>query len=233
MLDSRAELPILPTPQGENVVIITGAGGSGGAAPDACVDNRTVTHVDSADLDEAFRKFIPPFGAAGNPVDITGGEPPSTYRNTVRLGLEDPRVHALILGYWHNHRSPHRCLPPNSSARSSMSSGTRESTAGRGIAVRRRRGRASKDYLFEHGVVAYPYTTEKPVEVLGAKFRCGPRRRSAGRRRPAPALRTTGELREPIRPKTATVFGRRVHDGVYSCRLPRNHRRERSHLPRR
>jgi hypothetical protein len=30
-----------------------------------------------ADLDAAFRKFIPPFGAAGNPVDITGGEPPS------------------------------------------------------------------------------------------------------------------------------------------------------------
>src|SRR3984885_10445825 len=27
-----------------------------------------------ADLDAAFRKFIPPFGAAGNPVDITGGE---------------------------------------------------------------------------------------------------------------------------------------------------------------
>jgi len=24
---------------------------------------------------------------------------------------------------------------------------------------------------FEHGVVAYPYTTEKPVEVLGAKYR--------------------------------------------------------------
>jgi hypothetical protein len=28
---------------------------------------------------------------------ITGGEPPSTYRNTVRLGLEDPRAYALIL----------------------------------------------------------------------------------------------------------------------------------------
>jgi len=50
-----------------------------------------------ADLDAAFRKFIPPFGAAGNPVDITGGEPPSTYQNTVRLGLQDPRIHALIL----------------------------------------------------------------------------------------------------------------------------------------
>ena len=59
-----------------------------------------------ADLDAAFRKFIPPFGAAGNPVDITGGEPPKTYQNTVRLGLEDDRIHALILGYWHTIVTP-------------------------------------------------------------------------------------------------------------------------------
>ena len=26
------------------------------------------------------------------------------------------------------------------------------------------------EYLFEHGIVAYPYTTEKPVAVLGAKY---------------------------------------------------------------
>ena len=58
------------------------------------------------DLDPAFRKFIPPFGAAGNPVDITGGEPPKTYQNTIRLGLEDPRIHALILGYWHTIITP-------------------------------------------------------------------------------------------------------------------------------
>ena len=58
------------------------------------------------DLDAAFRKFIPPFGAAGNPVDITGGEPPITYVNTVKLGLEDPRIHALILGYWHTIVTP-------------------------------------------------------------------------------------------------------------------------------
>src|SRR2546423_15191125 len=53
------------------------------------------------DMDKASRKFIPPFGAAGNPVDITGGEPPTPYQNTGRLGLEDARIHALILGYWH------------------------------------------------------------------------------------------------------------------------------------
>jgi hypothetical protein len=32
-------------------------------------------------------------------------------------------------------------------------------------------------YLYDHGVVAYPYTTEKPVAVLGAKYRWA---RSAG-----------------------------------------------------
>ncbi|MFX6353585.1 hypothetical protein ABTF72_18865, partial [Acinetobacter baumannii] len=58
------------------------------------------------DLDAAFRKFIPPFGAAGNPVDITGGEPPITYVNTVKLGLSDERIHALILGYWHTIVTP-------------------------------------------------------------------------------------------------------------------------------
>ena len=28
----------------------------------------------------------------------------------------------------------------------------------------------ASEYLFERGVVAYPYTTELPVEVLGAKY---------------------------------------------------------------
>ena len=103
---TRAAIPVLPTPKGENVVIITGAGGSGVLLSDACVDNGLKLMAMPPDLDAAFRKFIPPFGAAGNPVDITGGEPPKTYQNTIRLGLEDPRIHALILGYWHTIVTP-------------------------------------------------------------------------------------------------------------------------------
>src|SRR5688572_24731870 len=107
LLDFARGVPILPTPKGENVVIITGAGGSGVLLSDACVDNGLkLLKPMPKDLDEAFRKFIPPFGAAGNPVDITGGEPPITYMNTVRLGLEDDRIHALILGYWHTIVTP-------------------------------------------------------------------------------------------------------------------------------
>src|SRR3954463_4834841 len=106
MLEYARGLPVLPTPKGENVVIITGAGGSGVLLSDACVDNGLTLMDIPTDLDEAFRAFIPPFGAAGNPVDITGGEPPSTYRNTVALGLSDERIHALILGYWHTIVTP-------------------------------------------------------------------------------------------------------------------------------
>ena len=73
---------------------------------DACVDNKLTLMAMPQDLDAAFRKFIPPFGAAGNPVDITGGEPPTTYKNTIKLGLEDERIHSLILGYWHTIVTP-------------------------------------------------------------------------------------------------------------------------------
>ncbi|HEV7932177.1 MAG TPA: acetate--CoA ligase family protein, partial [Actinomadura sp.] len=106
MLEYARALPAMPAPKGENVVIITGAGGSGVLLSDACVDNGLSLMEIPPDLDEAFRTYIPPFGASGNPIDITGGEPPSTYEATIRLGLEDPRIHALILGYWHTIVTP-------------------------------------------------------------------------------------------------------------------------------
>ncbi|GII31516.1 acetate--CoA ligase family protein [Planotetraspora mira] len=171
MLEYARSLPLMPTPQGENVVIITGAGGSGVLLSDACVDNGLTLMEIPPDLDEAFRAYIPPFGAAGNPIDITGGEPPSTYENTVRLGLSDPRIHALVLGYWHTIVTPPMVFAE---------------LIARVVADERAKGNTKPvvaslagdteveeacEYLFDHGVVAYPYTTEKPVAVLGAKYR--------------------------------------------------------------
>ncbi|GAB1824595.1 acetate--CoA ligase family protein [Herbidospora sp. RD11066] len=171
MLEYARSLPIMPTPQGENVVIITGAGGSGVLLSDACVDNGLTLMEIPPDLDEAFRAYIPPFGAAGNPIDITGGEPPATYENTLRLGLTDPRIHALVLGYWHTIVTPPMVFAE---------------LVARVVAEERAKGNHKPvvaslagdteveeacEYLFDHGVVAYPYTTEKPVAVLGAKYR--------------------------------------------------------------
>jgi len=171
LLEFARGVPVLPTPKGENVVIITGAGGSGVLLSDACVDNGLKLMAMPDDLDAAFRKFIPPFGAAGNPVDITGGEPPQTYKNTVRLGLEDDRIHSLILGYWHT-----IVTPPMVFARLMVE--VKEEMAAKGIEKPMVASLAgdveveeAAEYLYQHGIPAYAYSTELPVEVLGAKYK--------------------------------------------------------------
>ena len=171
MLEFARGLQVLPTPAGENVLIITGAGGSGVLLSDACVDNGLQLMAMPPDLDAAFREYIPPFGASGNPVDITGGEPPTTYRSTIRLALDDERVHALILGYWHT-----IITPPMTFA--NLLSEEIESARQRGMnkpVVASLVGDVEVEdacrHLMEHDILAYPYTTEKPVAVLGAKYR--------------------------------------------------------------
>jgi acetyl coenzyme A synthetase (ADP forming)-like protein len=171
MLQFARAIPILPTPKGENVVIITGAGGSGVLLSDAVVDAGLTLMKFDPDLDEAFKKFIPPFGASGNPVDITGGEPPKTYQNTIRLGLEDDRIHALILGYWHT-----IVTPPMVFAR--LTAEVVEEFRAKGInkpVVASLAGdvevEEASEYLYDHGIPAYPYNTETMVAALGAKYR--------------------------------------------------------------
>ena len=171
MLEFARGLQVLPTPKGENVLILTGAGGSGVLLSDACVDNGLSLMTMPEDLDAAFKSFIPPFGASGNPVDITGGEPPSTYRATIDLALAEDRIHALVLGYWHTIVTPPMVFAE---------------LVGEAVAAARAQGidkpvvaslvgdveiEAACDYLMERDILAYPYTAEKPVAVLGAKYR--------------------------------------------------------------
>ncbi len=170
MLEYARGLQVLPTPAGENILILTGAGGSGVLLSDACVDHGLSLMEMPEDLDAAFKAFIPPFGASGNPVDITGGEPPSTYRATIDLALEDNRIHALVLGYWHTIITPPMVFAE---------------LLGEAVAAARGRGidkpvvaslvgdveiEAACDYLMDRDILAYPYTAEKPVAVLGAKY---------------------------------------------------------------
>ncbi|MDQ4116277.1 MAG: acetate--CoA ligase family protein [Actinomycetota bacterium] len=171
MLEYSRGLPVLPAPDGENVVIITGAGGSGVLLSDACVDNGLSLMEIPPDLDESFRAYIPPFGAAGNPIDITGGEPPSTYEATIRLGLQDPRIHALILGYWHTIVTPPMVFAELTSrvVAEARAAGIDKPVVA-SLAGDTEVEKAS-EHLYRNGIVAYPYTTEKPVAVLGAKYR--------------------------------------------------------------
>ncbi|HXR55955.1 MAG TPA: acetate--CoA ligase family protein [Casimicrobiaceae bacterium] len=171
MLEYARAIPLLATPKGENVIIITGAGGSGVLLSDAVSDNGLNLMAMPQDLDAAFRKFIPPFGAAGNPVDITGGEPPTTYKNTIRLGLTDPRIHAIILGYWHTIITPPMVFANlvvevvDEMKAQGIHKPIVASLAG-DVQVEE-----AAEHLFQHGVPAYPYTTEMPVAVLSAKYK--------------------------------------------------------------
>jgi len=171
LLEFARGIPVLPTPKGENVLIITGAGGSGVLLSDSVVDNGMSLMAMPPDLDAAFRKFIPPFGAAGNPVDITGGEPPITYVNTVKLGLEDERIHSLILGYWHTIVTPPMVFArnmveiKNEMKKKGIEKPMVASLAG-DIEVEE-----AAEYLYQNGIPAYAYSTELPVEVLGAKYK--------------------------------------------------------------
>jgi acetyl coenzyme A synthetase (ADP forming)-like protein len=171
MLEFAKALQMIPTPKGENVLIVTGAGGSGVLLSDACVDHGLQLMAMPPDLDQAFRQFIPPFGAAGNPVDITGGEPPETYRKTINLALYEPRIHALILGYWHTIITPPMVFAQllievvEEARRQGIDKPIVASLVG-DVAVE-----LAARYLQEHRILAYPYETEKPVAGLGAKYR--------------------------------------------------------------
>ena len=171
MLEFARGLQVLPNPQGENILILTGAGGSGVLLSDACADHGLSLMAMPEDLDAAFKEFIPPFGASGNPVDITGGEPPTTYRATIDLALSDDRIHALVLGYWHTIITPPMVFAE---------------LLGEAVAAARGNGidkpvvaslvgdveiEDACDYLMDRDILAYPYTAEKPVAVLGAKYR--------------------------------------------------------------
>jgi acyl-CoA synthetase (NDP forming) len=171
LLEFARGMPVLPTPKGENILIITGAGGSGVLLSDSVVDNGLSLMAMPPDLDAAFRKFIPPFGAAGNPVDITGGEPPITYVNTVKLGLSDERIHALILGYWHTIVTPPMVFARNMvEVKNAMKAKGIEKPIVASLAGDIEVEEAA-DYLYQNGIVAYAYSTEIPVAVLGAKYK--------------------------------------------------------------
>jgi len=181
LLDCARSISKMPVPKGENVLIVTGAGGLGVLLTDACSRHKLQLMTLEKDLDEAFKKFIPPFGATGNPVDITGGEPPETYEATIRLALEDDRVDALILGYWHTLVTPPMVFAETViRAKKAVEAGKAPKPIVAALSGDIEVERAAS-VLEEHGVPAFPYSSEKAVVVLSALYRWA---RMAGRIKP-------------------------------------------------
>jgi len=85
----------VPLPKGEDCVIITNGGGIGVLTADACEKYGVNLSDEVADLKKTFESVMPSFGAAKNPVDITGGASSDDYDKALGAALQNDNIDAV------------------------------------------------------------------------------------------------------------------------------------------
>ncbi len=105
--DAAKALAFQPPAAGNNVAVITDAGGPGIMAVDECQSKGVYVNRFS---DETIQKFeelkrrdrIPAFATNVNPVDLTGSVTSEMFRDSAKIVLDDPEVYGVIvLGLHH------------------------------------------------------------------------------------------------------------------------------------
>ena len=99
MLDLVEAFANCKLPEGGGLGVITQSGGAGVLMADRAEELGLKVPVLSAATQRALKAVIPGFGAAGNPVDVTGQfvAEPGLLRDSVRIVLADPLVHIGII----------------------------------------------------------------------------------------------------------------------------------------
>jgi acetyltransferase len=97
LFDYASALSMQPLPKGNNVFIITNAGGPGIMAADA-VEEAGMNVVESEPKTDSS---IPPQGVSqsvvGNPINVLGDIDPTGYGNAVKSALGDPHVDSILV----------------------------------------------------------------------------------------------------------------------------------------
>ena len=99
MLDMVEAFAHCGLPAGSGLGIVTQSGGAGGLMADRAEEAGLSVPVLTTATQEALKAVIPEFGAAGNPVDVTGQfvAEPELLRDSVRIVLSDPQIHVGIV----------------------------------------------------------------------------------------------------------------------------------------
>ncbi|HRD77206.1 MAG TPA: acetate--CoA ligase family protein, partial [Hyphomicrobiaceae bacterium] len=99
MLDVMAALVTNPVPSGRGIAIITQSGGAGVLMADRAEEIGLSVPVLAEATQAALRKVLPEFGAAANPIDVTGAflADPRILTESVRIALEDPAVDVGVI----------------------------------------------------------------------------------------------------------------------------------------
>ena len=100
--DIGKTLAMQPPAKGPNIAVITDAGGPGIMAVDECEMRGLVVPEFSEGTKAKLRKLveedkIPPFAAIGNPIDLTGSATADMFEEALKIALEDPDIHGVII----------------------------------------------------------------------------------------------------------------------------------------
>ena len=90
---------------------------------------------------------------------------------SIDLALREDRIHALVIGYWHTIITPPMVFAEllGEAVEAARAAGNDKPVVA--SLVGDVEIEDACDYLMERNILAYPYTAEKPVAVLGAKYR--------------------------------------------------------------
>ncbi len=97
LLDYAIAFAKQPIPEGNNIAIITNAGGPGIMATDAAIRNNLEIAEFTEDTKEKLKRDLPPTAAINNPVDVIGDATHERYEASIRHILLDKNVDGAIV----------------------------------------------------------------------------------------------------------------------------------------
>lgn len=171
LLDWSRALDVLPVPNGDNILIHTSAGGLGVILADTLYDNGLKAMEIPEDMEKELRRYIPPFGSFKNPIDVTGSSPPEVQAETIKIGVEDPRVHSIILGYWHTIITPPMVY---AKALAEVVEDAKKEGVVKPIVVSLSGDvevEKAAQYLNKRGILSFSYMPERAVSSLAAMYK--------------------------------------------------------------
>ena len=97
MFDWARSLAWCPPPEGRSVAVLTNAGGPGVTASDALETHGLKMAELQESTQEALRSLLPPAASLHNPVDMLASASPEQYAACLRILLEDPGTHSVLV----------------------------------------------------------------------------------------------------------------------------------------
>jgi acetyltransferase len=99
LFDRTLALSLQPPMKGDNMLILTNGGGVGVLATDSAEKYGLPLKFTPPELQTELKKYMPSFGSAKNPVDITGGAGNEWYHDSIKAAYAQEWVDGLVVLY--------------------------------------------------------------------------------------------------------------------------------------